>query len=358
GKLPEADYRRLQRFFLALAYMFADPDYCRYGDFWPQREPEEKVAEALKDDMGDCPVPPNFASEFFTTVGVMALLYPSHPAAPLWQTWAEEQTGVQGTFQHFLEISMPPLRTNTPRLESAFGPLHYGHMVEVRAGWRLPRRAVMPANGNSGGHGLEQDYGGELSVGACVYKNSDPVLARNLMALWQAAGKLIIDPVHPLLTFLTLDPVYSPDREMSSGYTGLERAPEPLLVHIGDDFDWCALRIVNTNSRPGSLFYTQQIPCPRTEHIRSYLFVKPDYFLVWDVFPLSHGPTLFFLHPTAAMIEIAPGRFRAGSGGEPHLLVQFLQPQQPQVVANRRLLRAANNCRGWSAAKPSFAMAP
>jgi len=138
-------------------------------------------------------------------------------------------------------------------------------------------------------------------------------------------------------TWLHNTVVYSEDKWMSSGYTGLERAPDPLIVHMGDAFDWCAVRIVNANLRPlRKLSYKVMLPVPTTKHVRHYLFVKPDYFVVWDVFEESHGPSTFWLHPRLPVSDEGGGVFRAGAPGKPHLLIRFLLPQAPQVVENER----------------------
>src|SRR5690606_7108115 len=213
------------------------------------------------------------------------------------------------------------------------------------------------------------DHKGELSIGARVYRDSDPVLSAHLAHAWAAAGRLLIDLEHPLLTLLTLDPTldptlqaapppwrstwrqglgviskattaqelpiwclfragratnhmdfdqgnlnlvlgdrillgdhgyhtcgpdarpvhaaatwlhntltYAEDRNLSSGYTGLEEAPEPVLVHLGEQYDWVVHRIINTNYRDlERLTYRDLIPVRPIEHLRHYLFVRPDY---------------------------------------------------------------------------------
>lgn len=40
--IGEQSYRAIRTAFLAVGgYMFSDPDYCNYGDFWPNAEPDE-----------------------------------------------------------------------------------------------------------------------------------------------------------------------------------------------------------------------------------------------------------------------------------------------------------------------------
>ena len=474
GVIDEREYRAIRRSFLAVGgYMFSDPDYCRMADFWPHTEAQEGIATALKDDMGDCPVPSNFASEFFSTTGVIAELFDKHPLHLQWRRWAMEQTDrfletfyepdgtyhesvnyhthefsermlfmfplwwkgvrdyfaedrVKGSFRHFLEIQMPPLSDSIPKLPDP-AAMGYGSVHTLYADWDLPRRATLPADGNSGGNGLEQEHRGELSFGAYIYKDTDPAFAAQLMHAWRLAGKVIPLHTHPVLTVLTIDPsigrntpapsrpesvhrmsfgivskasmtdgspvwclfragrathhmdfdqgnlhlaawdsvllgehgyhthdqqgnhfggagthlhstiVYSEDKHMASGYTGLERAPEPALVHIGKDFDWCVHRIVNTNLRGmNNLPYFVILPVLTTRHVRHYLFVKPDYFLVWDVFEEAHEPSVFWLHPRLPVVEEGRGIYRAGKAGSPHLLVKFLLPQAPDVIENEQ----------------------
>ena len=478
GLLDERDYRTVRKAPIAVgAYMFSDPGYCNYTDFRPHTEPpEEGIEQALKDNMGDCPVPPNFSSELFSTVGVMAEMFEKHPLHDRWRQWAMEQNDrfmetfyehdgtyhesvnyhthefserllhmyplrwkgvrdffaepkVKGCFEHFLAIQMPPLSDSIEPLKDATAS-RYNSVHTLYADWSLPRRAILPADGNSGGSGIEQEHRGELSAGAWIYRETDPVFSAAQMNAWRLAGKPIPLHTHAVLTMITIDPsigaktklgrtsqpwtsvhrvgmaviskaskpdgspvwclfraghathhmdfdqgnlhlaawdsvllgehgyhtvdneghhlggaetwlhstvMYSENRHDSSGYTGLERAPDPFIVYLGDKFDWAGLRIVNTNLRPcDRLPYFAIVPRPITRHVRHYLFVKPDYFLVWDVFEEAHGPSVFRLHPRLPMVQEAACTFRSGTPGKPHLLVKFLQPAAPQVIESEK----------------------
>ena len=451
GLIDESDRRRVCKALLALAYIFADPDYCRPHDFWPQVDPGEGMAEALADDMGDCPVPPNFVSEFFSTTAVVAELLEEHSLSAHWRAWAMEQLDrfldtffePDGTYHESVNYhshalnellcQICPLRLKGVRDYFADGRIRgsFAHLVQIQMpplSNALPagkgKRCPLPADGNSGGEGLEMDYRGELMVGAAACKDSDPQLAGHLAHAWRRAGRPLLDAEHPVLTLLTLDPgvtpiepafescwrrslgvvskarmedgspvwclfragrathhmdfdqgnvhlaawdtvllgdygyhahdsegkplvacetwlhntvIYSRGRHMSSGYTGLEKAPEPVMVHLGNDFDWVVHRIVNTNFRRlDELSYRDIVPAPTTRHVRCYLFVKPDYFLIWDTFEEAHEPSTFWLHPWDAVVEEGAGLFRAGERGRPHLRIQFLLPRRPEVVENRR----------------------
>jgi len=464
GLIGEDDFRRVSAALLLLAHIFADPDYCLYEDFWPATDPDSGMAAAMKDDMGDCPVPPNFAAEFFSTTAVVAELLEQHPLSGAWRAWSMQQLDryleaffeedgtyhesvnyhshafnellcqiyplrikgvrdyfaeqrIKGSFRHFVEMQMPALSRGLADVQDGRRGLY--------AGAREAGRCPLPADGNSGGEGLEMDYRGELMVGASVYRDSDPDLAGQLACTWRRAGRPLVDMEHPVLTLLTLDPtipsvepafescrrhslgviskarradglpvwcifragrathhmdfdqgnlhlalgdavllgeygyhahdeeggaltacatwlhntvVYSDDRRMSSGYTGLEKAPEPVLVHLGAEFDWVVHRIVNTNFRClDELDYRVQLPVPTTRHVRHYLFVKPDYFLIWDVFEEAHGPSTLWLHPREPVVAEAEGIFRAGEAGRPHLRIQFILPERPDVVESRQL---------------------
>ena len=465
-RIDEASYRAVRRMLLAEAYMFVDQDFSRYHDFLPDFEPQTDltVYDALHDDMGDCPVPPNFVSEFFSTTGVMAELFAGHPMASTWRhlcarafdgfgrvyfspdgtylesinyhqhgfnelllhAWAMrqarfydvfDQCWVKGSFQHFIDVQMPAPSHAMPALSPT------GHTIYVDP--PAFRRTPFLPNGNSGSEGLQQNYQGELLMGAHAYRKSDPALAGALMQVWQDAGRPLIDYVHPLLTLLSLDLsiksqpapwasayrqtlglvskaisgqrdkvyaffragrathhmdfdqghlslamndrvllgdpgyhahdpsgknlptcatwphstiVYSDDKTMTSGYTGLEIAPDPVVVHMGDAFDWCVNRIVNTNFRCiEKLAYNKLIPCPRTVHVRHYLFVKPDYFLLWDVFEESHAPAIAFFHPHEEPLRVAPGRFRAGPVNRTHLDIQIVTPAAFEIVENENM---------------------
>ena len=466
GLIEPDDYRYVSRAMLLLGYIFADPDYCFYEDFQPHlADPAEGIAEAMKDDMGDAPNPPNFASEFFTTTGVVAELYPDHPMHATWRQWAMDRlddffnvffsddgtycesinyhahgfneilchiyalwrNGVRdyfaepttrGTYEHFLQLQTPPIRQPLPEPSGA------ADARTIRADGLIVPRCVLPNDGNSGNHGSEMDHKGELALGAWVYRETDRELAGRLAAAWRRSGRVIVDHEHPLLTLLTIDPsiepvelapasawrrwlgvvskaeqaggtpvwclfragkathhmdfdqgnvhlmlgdrvllgdhgyhthdsdgasiaaaatwlhntlTYGEDRNLSSGYTGLERAPEPAAAHAGDEFDWCVHRIVNDNFRDlERLSYRDMIPAPLTVHVRHYLFVKPDYIVLWDTFETAHGPSTYWLHPWQPMEQVDAGRFRAGQVGEPHLAVEMLAPAEPRVVENAR----------------------
>jgi len=471
GVMHEDQYRRARKALLLLAYIFADPDYWRGGDFWPLTEPDEGIAEALKDDMGDCPVPPNFASEFFSTTGVVAELFPNHPLSPDWRDWSIEQTEafldtffapdgtyhesvnyhthavselvchffplwwkghrdffqnprVKGSFRHFALIQMPPLVEGVARPAAPAAKM--GYRVATYAAWDLAERALLPNNGNSGDEGLAQEPRGETTVAAAVYAKSDPDLAGHLMHLWATSGKALQDQEHPVLTLTTLDPqirplapswvscqrlglgivskarrrdglpvwslyragaathhmdfdqghlhltagnrellgdygyhahdsdgtalpaaatwlhntlTYGRRRELSSGYTGLERAPEPITVHLGGDFDWCVHRIINGNYRDlTNVGYRTMIPAAGTVHVRHYLFVKPDYFVLWDTFEEADQPATFWLHPRHPVTQKDSRSFFAGpEGGEGiGLQVRFVLPASFKVVENAR----------------------
>lgn len=465
--IDERGYRLLRRLLLAEAYMYADQDYCAYQDFMPSFDPQApdlSVYDAMRDEMGDCPVPPNFVSEFFSTPGVMAELFPAHPQAGVWRhlaaraldcfgklyfapdgtylesinyhqhafneillhVWAMRHAGlpdpfewgwVKGSFQHFIEVQMPALAHAMPALSLK------GHTIYVDPP-DFKRTPFIP-NGNSGSEGNQQNYQGELSLGAFAYRASDPALAAQLMQIWRDAGRPLVDSVHPLLTLLTLDLgikpqrapwkssvrqtlglfsksvsatgdpiyamfraghathhmdfdqghlslamgdrvllgdlgyhghdaagknlpacatwphstiVYSDDKTLSSGYTGLEMAPDPILIHTDDEMDWCVHRIVNTHFRCiEKLRYMEMIPGPRTVHVRHFLFVKPDYILLWDVFEESHGPAISFFHPHEAVQQLAPDRYRAGLAGMPHLELQVLHRGTVEVIENQAM---------------------
>lgn len=465
GHMSDEQYQTIRRSFVATAYMLADPDYCRVADFYPRPGDGSGIFAALQDDMGDCPVPPNFLAEFFSTTGVVAELYPSHPESRNWRAWAMARLDeflagyftpdgtylesvnyhnhcfnellclmyplwlkgvrdyfteprIKGSFRHFVEIQMPPIVNSLPDRADESCKRPGFHLLAAPDTPRAP----MPADGNSGGHGHEQDYSDQLTLGAWVYRDRDPALAGQLMATWQRAGKPVVEHCHAVATLLTLDPaipatpahwrsihrqslgifskatqadgtpvwcllragrathhmdfdqgnlhlaygdrvllgdhgyhtcdasgksvpacathlhntiVYSDNRDLSSGYTGLEHAPEPLLVHLGEAFDWCVHRIVNCQFRDLTRFrYTVQLPAPETRHVRHLLFVKPDYFLVWDVFAAAHQPSTFWLHPPAPLEPLGDGRFRTGEAEGINLSVQFLVPGTPEVIEN------------------------
>jgi len=455
------DYRTVRKTLLAMAWMFADGDFCNPEDFWAHVDPDSGETEKLAPHMGSSPVPPNFLAEFTTTTGVIAEWAAWHPQAAAWRRWSLDvldlflehwflpdgtyresvnyhthcfnallcllyplqirgvrdyftHPRVRGSFEHFLAIQMPVLR-DQPSLPTRNDRALFA--ADGKDGY-----APMPANGNSGGHGHEQQVRGDFSVGAAVYQRTDPEFASQCMYGWALGGKQILDDVHPMLTLLTIDPAippvtpawqsahrqslglvskavtpdgaqvwclfragsatnhmdfdqgglhlafggqvllgdhgyhtedkdgkpvaawathlhstvtYAEDRNLSSGYTGLELAPDPLLVYCVPEFDWCVHRIVNSNFRDATRFpYNHLIPTAETRHVRHYLFVKPDYFLVWDVFEEAHAPATFWLHPKAVVTQEGTFVFRAGTPGTPHLSVHFLEPAEPRIVEN------------------------
>jgi len=71
-------------------------------------------------------------------------------------------------------------------------------------------------------------------------------------------------------------------------------------------------------------------------HTRHYLFVKPDYFVLWDTFAQCPNETTFWLHPHDPVTVLGKGAFRCGKVGEPNLLIQFVLPAEPNVVENEQ----------------------
>jgi hypothetical protein len=93
---------------------------------------------------------------------------------------------------------------------------------------------------------------------------------------------------------------------------------------------------VNDNFRDlARLPYNQMIPAPVTVHVRHYLFMKPDYLLIWDVFERSHGPATLRFTPAQPVEQVSPMMFRSGAAPDPHLLIHILAPEAPEVVENR-----------------------
>lgn len=459
--VADDDYRAIRRGFLALAYVFADPDYCRYEDFFMELDPpEEGVLDAMSDEMGDSPVPPNFAAEFFTTTAVMAELFDRHPMHGAWRSFADKMlarflnrwfepdgsylesvnyqnhcmnellcqmlpaiwTGridyasdprVRGSFEHFLAIRMPVLSTRLWKPEKP---------IPLFASQDMSRLSPLPADGNSGNHGDEQRWNAQLSVGAWIYAPRDPDFASALMTAWRESGKLIVDYEHPVFTLATLDPAipsrqpaigsarrkslgivsrgmlasgepvwslfragrathhmdfdqgnlhiaaadvvllgdhgyhttdrdgaeigggatwlhntitYGRDRNNSSGYTGLERAPEPEFVSLGENFDYVVHRMVTTNLRRlDRTSYNRLFPLDPQAHVRHMLFVKSGYWVIWDVFEQGSEPTTFWLHPTMPAAPLGDGGFRAGDAGTLGLTIRFAQPAALDVLEN------------------------
>ena len=461
--IDEKQYRELRSALLAIAYMFVDADYCNFTDFWPDTEPHtEHIFQALRDDMGDCPVPPNFAAEFFSTTAVVAELCPNHPQTSAWRTltlellkkfgevyfaadgtylesinyhqhcfnemlmqmWVQKLAGgpdafawpwVKGSFQHWVDVQMPTLSHVLPAWQKSTGNTYLADSGQP----------VTPFlnNGNSGSEWNQQMYTAELIIGAWAYEKTDPKLAAELMQIFQESGRPILDYVHPLMTLAAYHPaaptaapvwrsahrhtlglvgkatrpdgrrvyaffragrathhmdfdqghvslalgdrmllgdpgyhvhdsdgrnvpaasthvhntiVYSQDPWLSSGYSGLEEAPTEAKIHLSDAFDYSAIRIVNSNSRNLNEHpYNRLLPAPLTIHTRHFLFIKPDYIVLWDTFEKGPNPSTFFLHTHEPLRQIDGGNFRAGEPGKPHLLVRFLEPAEIKVVENR-----------------------
>lgn len=453
GVLAEEQYVKCRKIMLMFAYMYSDPNYCNYEDYWPLKNTDEDFYFALKDEMGDSPVPPNFASEFFSTVGVIAELFPEHSNHQGWRKWTLKQNNdfletffaadgtyfesinyhshaisellcyyyalkrnggknyfehpiVKGTFKHFVDFALPPLSNISNNLTAY---VQEGIHPQVYANPNLNSLSMFPADGNSGSHGMGQYIRDDLPIAAALYAKSDPALAGELMHLWRIGGKPILNAEHPMLTILTLDPgipskafelvsswrksqgiisktessgtywsyfragrathhmdfdqgniilayknkllladhgyhsndtdgswipasstwlhntlTYGEDKELSSGYTGLELAPEPILVEMNDKFDWVVHRIENTNYRNmRELSYRDQIPCPKTVHFRHYLAVKPNYILVWDILESCDSNPVFWLHSKEPFESVAEGEYISGKSGEAHLQVIF-----------------------------------
>ena len=463
GILTESEYLAVQRALLLLAYVFVDPDYCRFEDFWAEDDPpSEGVREAMKSEMGDSPVPPNFAAEFFTTTAVIADLFPGHPMHDEWTAlcerlfvkfvdrWFEpdgtylesvnyhchalnilicqiygacvsgranflENLRIRGSFEQFLRLRTPVISHNLPVSNKD---------KRILAADDLTRLSVLPADGNSGENGNEQEWGEQLSVGAAIYHQADPDLSGRLMDAWIESGKVVLGTEHPLLTLLTLRPNIKPVKRAvksihckslgvlsrakhsdgsdvwallragsathhmdfdqgnihliaggklllgdhgyhthddngkrisgcssflhnvvtfsdsylnSSGYTGLEEAPEPEVVALTDEFDYVAHRIINTNYRRiGEYPYNMLLPAPKTVHLRRTLFVKVGYLVIYDTFDECTEPTTYRLHPPKETIQVDSATFVTGNPANPDLRIRIVAPREPRVTENKQ----------------------
>ena len=472
GLLDEGDYRSVRSALLLLAYIYADSDHANYGDFWPYRESGEGIPTALRDEMGDTPVPPNFASEFFTTTGMMAELFPAHPAAPAWRKFAGETTlafletqfepdgtyhesinyhshaisefscyfgallrnggrdfflhpVVSGSYRHFAQLLTPSLVDGIQPFSAPREPGEQWAPAYASPDRDGKGRAAFPADGNSGGFGLQQETRDDLPIAAAAYASSDPVLAAALIHAWKASGRPIFMAEHPIATLAAIDPVapaaplpwksvwrhglgivsksvtddgdrryvlfragrathhmdfdqgnvqifayghsllcdhgyhtrdtdggalpaaatflhntltYAERRELSSGYAGLELAPEPESVVLGEDADEVVLRIVNTNFRDlGRLPYNQLLHAPTTVHVRRYRFDKRSGAVTLrDTLEQGDpGHAVAWFHTRSQAIEVAPGEFRCGPADGVNLVIRFAGAA-PEVIENRR----------------------
>ncbi len=252
GLLGDGDYRSARAALLMLAYVFADPDYANYADFWPSREHAEGIDLALRDDMGDTPVPPNFASEYITTTGMMAELFPAHPASPAWRKFAEEKTlaflethfesdgtyhesinyhshaisefacyfcallrnggrnffvhpVVAGSYRHFAQLLTPRLVDGVQQLRSHRESNEYWAPAYASPDCGGKGRAVHPDDGNSGGFGMQQETRDDLPIAAAAYDSCDSVLAAALRDTWNASGRPIFMAEHPIAMVAALD---------------------------------------------------------------------------------------------------------------------------------------------------------
>jgi len=461
GLIDDAGYREVRRSMLRLAYMFRDEDFCRYADFWPDAEADDdpSAAAAIDRDMGPTPVPPNFAAEFASSVGVIAAIFDDHPESAGWLAWAArmidgyldrffeadgtyreavnyhnhtlnmlccvmwpmrlrglrnffDDPRVVGSFDHFLTVATPPTDAVEPT-DGRFIRHPGGSIMTVLADPRVPRRAYIN-NGNSGDNWLMHSPRGELPVGIAAYRETDPRRAGHLAWLWRQVGMPLMDSEHPLLTLALLDHsvdpieparhsthrdslgivshstahgetfslfragsatnhmdfdqgaiqliahgkpllrdpgyhahipghpaatrfhstlIYSDNLDLSSGYTGLERAPKPLRATLNDGYDWCVHRIVNTNHRDLSrLAYNVVLPCETTTHWRHYLFAKVGgYVVIHDAIDPANRACVYLLQPPGVLEQAGPTTFTADAGDDVHLDVQFFAPQQLKV---------------------------
>lgn len=250
GFLSPEEYRRARTALLTMAYILADPDYFQPLDFRPHDDPESGMADALGPEMGPCPVPPNFASEHISTVGLVAELYSQHSEHERWRAWslhetqhfletwfehdgtyresinyhshalselcclfhawrlhgvwnAFENARVRGSYRHFVEMLTPPLLNAIAPLES----LAAGAGAEaVVVDWDAKTTAVWPPIGNSGSDARGMRVRDDLPIAASMYRDADPPLASALMWAWRASGRPLLMHEHPLLTLTTLDP--------------------------------------------------------------------------------------------------------------------------------------------------------
>ncbi len=257
GVIDEASYRTVRRSMLLLAYMFRDSDFVRYKDFWlDKNNPEDAdLVRVMAQEMGPCPNPPNFSAEYFTSVGVVAELFPDHPEAQAWRTWTiamldsylekyYEPDGtyreainyhnhslnmlmcylwplrvkgirdyftdprIRGSFEHFIAVTTPA----TDCVISLDGHFEckYPSRIEGVLADPAPIRHAYLNNGNSGSDWQLQVSRGELILGMAVYAESDPQLASQLAWTWRHVGMPMLDTEHTFLTLAVIDPTLEP----------------------------------------------------------------------------------------------------------------------------------------------------
>ncbi len=112
----------------------------------------------------------------------------------------------------------------------------------------------------------------------------------------------------------------------ASAYIGTERTLPPEAWRSSPESDLLVACLPVDSIVPEGASYLDVTPCPRIEHRRFILFVKPRYFVIYDRITRSTLPSSWWLHALAhdATVDGARVRFRGRFGVD--LAVQMVLP--------------------------------
>jgi hypothetical protein len=119
----------------------------------------------------------------------------------------------------------------------------------------------------------------------------------------------------------------------TSAYLGCERTLPPEYWSSSPHADLLVLNLPVEYLIPEGNAYLDTIPVPRITHRRFLLFIKPDYFVIYDHLPTVAQPSTWWLHALADDVELAAStaRFVGRHGVDLH--VHLLAPSPAQLTA-------------------------
>ncbi len=117
------------------------------------------------------------------------------------------------------------------------------------------------------------------------------------------------------------------DGNSTSAYTGVEKATPPELWRSTPAADLLACRLPVEYIIPDANAYLDTVHIPRIDHRRWILFIKPDYFVIYDHIPASTVDATWWLHAMTDNIETAPGMALIKGRTGVNLDVRMLTPE-------------------------------
>jgi hypothetical protein len=168
------------------------------------------------------------------------------------------------------------------------------------------------------------------------------------VVIWHAGVPLVVDPgyvhdefttdrqyggaswKHSTVTFDIHGIADCSNGYLGNGYIGMEHMPDPLAVHLDDDYDYIECDLSQNNIRARTWREIRRIVT--IEHYRQVLYAKRrNYVIIKDRIYRSIYPALWHLHVMGNKEEINGNAIRIHGRYGVDLMVTFVQPSAPEI---------------------------